>query len=67
MNDTVLVSVIKRQADLNNDRNGITPVKVTILVDEVLDRDTLDVFLNYISEIAFVSYAKYLYDVCVIK
>ena len=62
MDDTVLVSVIERQTDLDNDRNGIAPVEVSVLVDKVLNRDTLDIFLNDISEVTFVTYAEYLYD-----
>ena len=67
MNDAVLVCIIQCQTDLDNDRDRITPVEVTVLVDEIFYRDTFDIFLNDVSEISFVAYAVYLYDICVVK
>ena len=67
MNDTVLVSIVQSKTDLDNDRDCITPVKVTVLVDEIFYGDAFDVFLNDLSEIAFVAYAVYFNDIRVIK
>ena len=67
MNDSVLVSVIQSKADLDNNRDCISPVKVTVLVDEVFYRDAFDLFLYDISEIAFVSYTVNFNDICVIQ
>ena len=67
MNDTVLVSIVQSKTDLDNDRDCITPVKVTVLVDEIFYGDAFDVFLNDISEITFVAYAVNFNDISVIK
>ena len=40
---------------------------MTILVDEILNGDTFDIFLNDISEIAFMAYTIDLNDISVIK
>ena len=63
MNDSVLVSVVQCKTDLDYDRNRILPVKVSVLVDEILYCDAFDIFLNDISEVAFVSYTVNLNDV----
>ena len=67
VNDTVLVSVIQSKTDLDNDRYCITPVQVTVLVDEIFYGDAFDIFLDDVSEVAFVTYTENLYDVCVVK
>ena len=66
MNDTVLVSVIKSKTDLDNDRDCIAPVKVTVLIDKIFNRDSFDIFLNDVSEITFVAYTKDFNDISVI-
>ena len=67
MNDAVLVSIIKSQTDLDDDRNRISPVQMSVLVDEILNRNAFDIFLNDVSEVTFMSYTENLNDVSVVK
>ena len=63
MNDALLVSIIKRKADLDDDRNCVSPVQVSVLVDQVLDRDAFNIFLYDITELSFMAYTEYFYDI----
>ena len=55
MNDAFLMSIIQCKADLDNDRYRISPVKVTILVDKILNGNAFNVLLYNITELTFVS------------
>ena len=59
--------IIESHADLDDDGYSMLPVEVTILIDEVLDRDAVHIFLNDITECAFVAYAEYLNDIGVVQ
>ena len=67
MDYPVLMGIIKSHTDLDNDRDGYSPVKMSVLVDQFLNGYAFDIFLNDISEVTLMSYAEHLNDIGVIK
>ena len=67
MYNTVLMSIIKSKTDLNNDRNSITPIQMSVLINEILYGNTFDILLNDIPKITLVTYTVDLNDICMIQ
>ena len=67
VDDAVGMCIIEGHADLDDDGYSMLPVEVTVLIDEVLDRDAVHIFLDDITECAFVAYAEYLNDVVLLE
>ena len=67
VDNAVLMCVLKSHSYLDNDRHGNLPVEMSVLIDKVLNRNTVNVFLNDISEVALVSYAEDLNYIGVIQ
>ena len=63
MYNAFLMRIIERKADLDNDRNRISPVEVSVLIDEVFYRNAFNIFLYDVTELAFMAYAEDFNDI----
>ena len=61
------MGIIESHADLNDDRDRILPVKVSVLIDEILNCNTVNEFLYDIAVCAFMAYAEDFYDVILLE